>query len=83
MVHNGKVEFKLCELPNDMTMLACLAGELTNSAYFCTTFASVNKGGHNNRNYTFGNKKHNGWKRFPYQQRISGATNVEKFKLRE
>ena len=34
---NYKVEFKLVELPNDMKMVAFLAGELSNAAtYFCT-----------------------------------------------
>ena len=33
-----QVEFKLELLPNDMKMLAFLAGELTNSAYYFSTF---------------------------------------------
>ena len=43
--HSGihKVEFKLAELPNDMKMVAFLAGELSNAAtYFCT-FANVRR----------------------------------------
>ena len=36
------VEFKLKLLPNDMKMLATLAGELTNSATYFTSFANVN-----------------------------------------
>ena len=39
------VEFKLCELPNDMKMLCFLAGELSNSATYFTTFAFVNTDG--------------------------------------
>ena len=38
-----KVEFKLELLPNDMKMLAFLAGELTNSAYYSSTLANVHK----------------------------------------
>ena len=38
-----KVEFKLGELPNDMKMLAFLAGELTNTAQYFLTFANVKK----------------------------------------
>ena len=37
------VEFKLEALPNDMKMLAFLAGELSNSAYYFSTFGNVNK----------------------------------------
>ena len=79
VLNNGslrKVEFKLCELPNDMKMLACLAGELTNSAHFFTTFASVHKDNCRVRHNTFGNEKHNEWKPFPYQKRVSDANNV-------
>ena len=39
---NVKVEFKLAELSNDMKMLSFLAGELSNSAKYFTTFADVN-----------------------------------------
>ena len=45
---NFKVEFKLGELPNDMKMLAFLAGELSNAAYYFSTFANVNQGDANN-----------------------------------
>ena len=41
-----KVEFKLGELPQDMKMLAFLAGELSNAARYFTTFANVNKANH-------------------------------------
>ena len=37
------IEFKVEFLPNDMKMLAFLGGELTNAAYFFTTFANVNR----------------------------------------
>ena len=38
-----KVEFQVGSPPNDMKMLAFLCGELTNSAYYFTTFADVTK----------------------------------------
>ena len=38
-----KVEYKLAELPNDMKMLCFLASELSNSAYYFTTFANANQ----------------------------------------
>lgn len=38
-----KIEFCLSELPNDFKMLCFLAGELTNAAYYFSTFANINK----------------------------------------
>ena len=38
-----KVEFKMSESPNDMKMLAFLGGELSNSAFYFTSFADVNQ----------------------------------------
>ena len=43
---NGKVklvEFRIAELPNDMKMLAFLAGELSNAATYFSTFGNVTK----------------------------------------
>ena len=37
------VEFKLAELPNDMKILAFLAGELSNAATYFSTFANVSQ----------------------------------------
>jgi len=48
-----KVGFKVEGVPNDMKMLAFLAGELSNAAYYFTTFANVSQGD-NNFSKTFG-----------------------------
>ena len=37
------VEFKVQSVPSDMKMLAFLGGELSNAAFYFTTFANVNK----------------------------------------
>ena len=37
------VEYKVAELSNDMKMLCFLAGELSNSAHYFSTFENVNK----------------------------------------
>ena len=53
--HSGidKGEFKLAELPNDIKMVAFLAGELSNtSTYFCT-FANVRRNEANDCKKTF------------------------------
>ena len=49
-----KVEFKITELPNDMKMLPFLAGELSNSAAYFTTFANVNQSKANDYKNLFG-----------------------------
>ena len=71
-----KVEFKLSGLPNDMKMLAFLAGELTNTATYFTTFANV--GSHDSLNLSkefslAGDKQ---WKPFKYDQRVKHAGQV-------
>ena len=80
-VHNKicKIEFKVENLPNDMKMLAFLAGELTNSAYYFTTFANVNSSDANDYHKTFG--EDGDWKTFQYDKRIQDAAKVEKKKL--
>ena len=40
-VNDTVIKFMFAELPNDMKMLAFLAGELTNSAKYFSTFADV------------------------------------------
>ena len=64
----GKVEFKLRELPNDMKMLAFLAGELSNTATYCCTFANVKRNEANDCQKTFGEAVGNYWKFFTYEK---------------
>ena len=60
-----KVEFKLAELQNDMKMLSILAGELSNSAKYFTTFANANSENYRDYNKSFGTD----WKPFLYSKR--------------
>ena len=75
------VRFVFAELPNDMKMLSFLAGELSNSATFFSTFADVDhrsiaaKG-----TATFGRTASDTWKPWKYSQRVKVAKAVEKFK---
>ena len=69
-----KVEFKLCELPNDMKMLCFLGGELSNAATYFTTFANVHKDDCRDPKKTFGKE----WKPFSYAKRISDGLKVRK-----
>ena len=71
-----KVEFKVGSLPNDMKMLAFLCGELTNSAYYFTTFANVTKDDCNNIKKSFSLDGSKSWKPFQYEKRCSDAKKV-------
>lgn len=73
------VTFKFEELPNDMKMLATLAGELPNSARYFSTFATVSTEDYRDLEGQFatGNCK---WKVWDYNERLKVAQSVAKFK---
>ena len=75
------VEFKLELLPNDMKMLAFLAGELSNSALYFTTFGNVNQHDVNDINKRFSLQNDKDWKPFPYKKRVLDAQKVKEKKL--
>ena len=80
---NGKdfqVEFKLELLPNDMKMLAFLAGELTNPAYYFSTFVNVHKGNANVLDKCYNTGKSTDWVPFTYQKRLNDVRLVEQKK---
>ena len=77
-----KYRFKLEELPNDMKMLAMLAGELTISAKFFSPFANVSLTDCMDVKGTFGTEISNKWKPWNYQQRVNVVNKVEAFKKR-
>ena len=75
------VKFKIAELPNDMKMMAFLAGELSNSAKFFSSFGNVSTENCNAIDGTFGKEKNNKWKPWEYGQRVvvaKAVTNVKK-----
>jgi len=75
-----KVEFKVSEFPNDLKMLAFLAGELSNAAYYFSTFGTVNKDDANDYKKEYGVTKTADWKPFLYQKRIADVDKVQKKK---
>ena len=75
-----KVEFKITELQNDMKMLSFLAGELSNSAAYFTTFANVNQSEANDCKKFFGISSQHSWRSFPYSKRVNDASKVAKKK---
>lgn len=70
------VKFKISELPNDMKMLAFLAGELSNAAMYFSTFADVSSDTMNKLDSTFGFTGKEVWKPWRYETRINVAKQV-------
>jgi len=73
--HLINVEFKVESFPNDMKMLAFLAGELTNSSYYFTTFANVHQDDSNDitKKFSIDGKSKTAWKPFNYDKRVTDA----------
>ena len=67
------VEFKVQSVPSDMKMLAFLGGELSNAAFYFTTFANVNKKDCNDVTKSFSLDGSKSWKAFDYEKRLSDA----------
>lgn len=57
----NNVKFKISELPNDMKMLAFLAGELNNAARYFSSFADVSSSNGKCLDGTFGREETNRW----------------------
>ena len=68
-------------LPNDMKMLAFLAGELTNSAHYFSTFANVHKDNANAIDISFNTGKSTDWVPFNYAKRLQDAKLVQQKKI--
>ena len=61
-------------------MLAFLAGELTNSAYYFSTFANVHKDNANVHSSCYNTGKRTDWMPFTYQKGLNDAKLVEQGK---
>ena len=72
--------FKFQELPNDMKMLAMLAGELTISAKYFSPFANVCKDDCTDLRGTFGVDAKNKWQPWNFENRRSVVKQLEIFK---
>ena len=78
---NGKdMKFRFAEFPKDLKMLAFLAGELSVSARYFSTFANVNTGNCDDVAGTFGEGPGDKWKSSSYNKRLTIAKEVEKIK---
>lgn len=74
------VKFVFSELPNDMKMLCFIAGEVSNSATYFSTFANVNKDEIADTNGTFSLDRNTKWKPWSYEKRLKDSDSVSKFK---
>jgi hypothetical protein len=81
-INNMVIKFKFAELPNDMKMLAYLAGELPNSAKYFSTFGNVCNDDVHDVSKTFGPAPSNTWKPWDYKQRLCIANKVRVFKTK-
>ena len=79
-INSKNIKFRFSELPNDMKMLAFLAGELPNSATYFSTFANVSQSDMTDVNKTFGSNPNNAWRPWDYDDRIVVALKVKDLK---
>ena len=79
-IRDREIRFKFSEFPNDLKMLAFLAGELTLSARFFSTFANVSTGDYDDPKGTFGKGNKHKWQPWPYRSRLKVSKEVKKVK---
>jgi hypothetical protein len=71
------VKLESSELPNDMKMLCFLAGEMSNSAKYFSTFANVSYDDMSKIDFTFGHSEDDKWRPWVYEEQLSVAKQVE------
>ena len=81
-VNGTEVKFTFSEFPNDLKMLAFLAGELLVSATYFSTFGDVNTSNCDVVTGTFGSGPTHTWQPWKYNQRVAISKEVEKLKLK-
>lgn len=71
---------KFVLVPSDIKWLATFSGELTNAAYYFSTFANVNSDNKYKVNGSIGYEENSTWQPWQYAERISVATAVQEKK---
>ena len=79
-IRDREIRLQFSELPNDLKMLAFLAGEFTLSARFFSTFANVSTGDYDDPKGTFGKGNKHKWQPWPYSSRLKVSKEVKKVK---
>ena len=81
-VNGTEVRFIFTEFPNDLKMLAFLAGELSVSGTYFSTFGNVNTSNCDVISGTFGPGPTHTWQPWEYSERVAISKEVEKLKLK-
>jgi hypothetical protein len=80
VVMGREIKFQFAEFPNDLKMLAFIAGELSVSAKFFSTFGNVSTDDCDDPTGTFGLESSNKWKPWSYSSRVKMSKDVNDFK---
>jgi len=81
-INDTAIKFKFSEFPNDLKMLAFLAGELSVSATYFSTFANVNTKNCDEVSGTFGTGPAHTWQPWIYRERVAVSNGVANLKVR-
>lgn len=81
-VNGTEVRFIFSEFPNDLNMLTFLAGELSVSGTYFSTFGNVNTSNCDVISGTFGPGPTHTWEPWEYSERVAISKEVEKLKLK-
>ena len=74
------MEFRLELVPNDMKMMCFISGELSNTAFYFSSFAKVTKENCYDFSRRFNGKHKKYWQPFSYQKRLQDVQHVGKKK---
>ena len=72
------MEFRLELVPNDMKMMCCISGELSNAAFYFSSIANVTKENCYDFSRRFNGNHKKGWQPFPHQKRLDVKHVVKK-----
>ena len=75
-----KGEFRLELVPNDMKMMCFISGELSNAAFYFSSFANVTKENCYDFSCRFNGNHNKDWQPFPHQKRLEDVKHVVKKK---
>ena len=79
-VRGFSVKFSLELLPSDMKFLASYCGELSNAAYYFSSFGDVNESNKHITNGSLGPMPEDAWHQWLYSERLEVAAQVKQLK---
>ena len=75
-IGDREIRFEFSEFPDDLKMLAFLAGELPVSAKFFSTFVNVSTGDYDDPKGTFEKGNQHKWQPWPYSSSLKVSKEV-------